>query len=68
MQRRCPRNQGGHHQRRPHRPSWRTFHVGSERDGVEGGMGKVGGFVWLQEALLQERIRQASLTDGLLEV
>lgn len=42
--------------------------MGSEWDGVEGGVGRVGGFVWLQEALHQERMRQASLTDGLLEV
>ena len=40
-----------------------TFHPGPERAGVE-----MGGFVWLREALHQERMRHASLTDGLLEV
>lgn len=31
-------------------------------------MGRVRGFVWLQEALRQEKMRHTSLTDGLLEV
>lgn len=30
--------------------------------------GRPEGFVWRQEAPHQERMRQASLTDGLLEV
>lgn len=54
----------------PHQPPWRTFHVGLNRMEWWGrvGVGRVRGFVWLQEALRQEKMRHTSLTDGLLEV